>query len=60
MWHKKEMLHINKAPLTKGSWIAEGKTEGIDTENVTFRDLVGKESLRRSIPSVTYGATSPY
>ena len=41
-----------QAPLSKGSWIAEGKTEGIDTEIVTFPNEK-KESLRRSIPSVT-------
>ena len=49
-----------KAPLSKGSWIAEGKTEGIDTENVTFHNSVGKESLRRSIPSTTSWSPSPY
>ena len=48
-----------EAPLSKGSWIAEGKTEGIDTENVTFRNSVGRESLWRSIPSTAVAVPLP-
>ncbi len=29
-----------KALLSKGSWIAEGKTEGIDTDKHSFKKLV--------------------
>ena len=33
---KRKFVHKNKAPLCKGSWIAEGKTEGLSLRKTNF------------------------
>ena len=48
-------MHFVEAPLSKGSWIAEGKPEGIDRE----RDSFHFESLR-STSSTTSWSPFPF
>ena len=43
--NKRQLAHKSKAPLCKGSWLAEGETEGLSLRKTYF-----SVSLRRGLP----------